>query len=166
MFTFSKNTIITVLLSVCSFVLIISCNNKSDYTITQKQVLTLHDKVMNEAGRAEGNEIQLKSLLKAGFKTAKLNQPNLDTAAVRAQILTLNKNLSYADDQMENWMHAYNNNLKGKTDEETLSYFNSEKVKVEKLDSLYQSALRSAGDYLKQSNVKPEASMASGKMKM
>ena len=167
MFTISKKDIAMASLAVCSFIFISACKNKADYTEAQKQVLTIHDKVMADGGKAEGKEMQFNALLKSGLKKAKLNQPALDTTATRIQILSLNKKLTDADDQMESWMHAYNNDFKGKTDQATLDYFNDQKTKVAKLDSLYQSALKLSDDYLKQLNIKPAAAMApDNKMKM
>ena len=167
MFTISKKGAAIALLTVCSFIFISACKNKADYTDTQKQVLAIHDKVMTDGGKAEGNEMQFSGMLKSGLKKIKLSQPALDTAAARVQIVSLNKKLSDADDQMESWMHAYNNDFKGKTDQATLDYFNDQKTKVAKLDSLYQSALKLSDDYLKQLNIKPAAAMApDSKMKM
>jgi hypothetical protein len=167
MFTISKRDAGIALLVVCSFIFISACKNKPDYTDTRKQVLTTHDKVMTDGGKAEGKEMQFDALLKSGLKKIKLSQPALDTAAVRVQVISLNKKLTDADDQMESWMHAYNNDFKGKTDLETLDYFNAQKTKVAKLDSLYQAALKSSDDYLKQLDIKPAAPATSDhKMKM
>ena len=168
MFTISKKGAAIALLTVCSFIFISACKNKADYTEAQKQVLTIHDKVMADGGKAEGKEMQFIALLKSGLKKAKLSESNLDTAAARVQIISFNKKLTDADDQMENWMHAYNNDFKGKTDQETLDYFNDQKTKVTKLDSLYQSALKLSNDYLKQLDIKSAApTMApNNKMKM
>ncbi len=155
------------LLAVCSFIFISACKNKIDYTEAQKQVLTMHDKVMTDGGKAEDKEMQFNALLKSGLNKVTVSQPALDTAAVRVQIISLNKELSDADDQMESWMHTYNNDFKGKTDQETLDYFIDQKAKVAKLDSLYQSALKLSDDYLKQLNIKPTAAIAlDHKMKM
>ena len=153
------------LLAIVNLFIITSCTRHADYTITRKQVLDLHDKVMAESGRAESEEMQFNTLIKSGLKKIMLNKPGLDTVAAKFQIILLNKTLIAADDQMENWMHTYNNDYKGKTDQETLNYFNTEKFKVAKLDSLYQTTLKSSGDYLKQLNIKPASSMTSG-MKM
>jgi mannitol-specific phosphotransferase system IIBC component len=167
MFTISKKGTAMASLAICSFMFISACKNKADYTDAQKQVLAIHDKVMADGGRAEGKELQFNALLKSGLKKVKVSHPALDTAAERVQIISLNKKLSDADDQMESWMHAYNNDFKGKTDQETLDYFIDQKTKVAKLDSLYQSALKLSDDYLKQLNIKPTAAMAlDHKMKM
>jgi hypothetical protein len=167
MFTISKKGA-AMLLAICSFIFISACKNKVDYTDTQKQVLAIHEKVMADGGKAEGKEMQFNALLKSGLKKIKVRQPALDTAAARVQIISLNKKLTDADDQMESWMHAYNNDFKGKTDQETLDYFNDQKARVAKLDSLYQSTLKLSDDYLKQLNIKPAApAMApDNKMKM
>lgn len=165
MFTISKKSTVIALLAICSFIFIAACKNKADYTDIRKQVLAMHDKVMADEGKAEGKEMQFKILLKSGFKKVKLIQPGLDTVTVRAQINLLNMKLNDADDQMENWMCAYKNNFKGKTDQETLAYFNEQKIKVAKLDSLYQSALKQSDNYLNQLNIKP-AVTSNTKMKM
>jgi hypothetical protein len=160
----SKRGVIITLFAAGSLLLAASCKHTPDYNQVKKQVLDLHDKVMADGGRAEGDEMQFERLLKSGLKQLKIDQPSLDTAAVRAQLLLLNKNLGNADDRMENWMHAYNNEFKGKTDQETLDYFTAEKLKIEKLDSLYKEALKPSADYLKKLNIQADTGM--GKMKM
>ena len=164
MFNFSKKGFLFALTAVFGLQLLISCKQKTDYTQIRKQVLDLHDKVMADGGKAEGDEMQFSTLQKSGLKQLKISQPGLDTAAVGEQILLLNKKLANADDQMENWMHAYNDDFKGKTDQETFDYFSAEKLKVEKLDSIYKDALKPADDYLKKLNIAPDKGMS--KMKM
>ncbi len=168
MFTISKKGTVMALLAICGFIFISACENKVDYKEAQKQVLATHDKVMTDGGKGEDKEMQFNALLKSGLKKIKTSQPALDTAAARVQIISLNKKLSDADDQMESWMHAYNNDFKGKTDQETLDYFNDQKTKVAKLDSLYQSALKLSDEYLKQLDIKPAAAAMApdDKMKM
>jgi hypothetical protein len=160
---FSKKDV-TILFAAATLMLTVSCKNKTGYQETQKQVLNLHEQVMADGGKAEGYEMQFNALLKSGLKQLKANQPSLDTVAARAQILQLNKKLSSADDQMENWMHAYDNDFKGKTDQQTLNYFTTAKLNVVRIDSLYKDALKPAGDYLKKLNIKPDTAKA--KMKM
>jgi hypothetical protein len=160
----SKRGVIITLFAAGSLLFAASCKHTPDYNQMKKQVLDLHDKVMADGGKAEGDEMQFDLLLKSGLKQLKIDQPSLDTAAVRAQLLLLNKKLGNADDRMENWMHVYNNEFKGKTDQETLDYFTAEKLKIEKLDSLYKDALKPSADYLKKLNIKADTGM--GKMKM
>ena len=164
MFNFSIKGVLFALIAVFGLQLLISCKQKTDYTQIKKQVLDLHDKVMADGGRAEADEMQFSTLLKSGLKQLKVSEPRLDTAAAREQMLLLNKQLSNADDQMENWMHAYNDDFKGKTDQETFDYFSAEKTKVEKLDSIYKDALKPADDYLKKLNITPDKGIS--KMKM
>jgi len=167
MFTISKRRAVIALTAISSLIFITSCKNKADYQTTRKEVLALHDKVMADGGKAENEEMQFDSLLKSGLKQLKLNQPALDTAAARTQITTLNKQLGNADEQMGNWMHAYNSDFKGKTDQETVDYFVAEKGKISKVDSLYKDALRSADNYFKQLKIKPDSSTRmDSKMKM
>jgi hypothetical protein len=167
MLTISIRDSLIILTIISGLALITACKNKPDYKTARKQVLDLHDKIMNEGGFAENDEIKFDALLKSGLKQLKLKQPTLDTAAARTQITTLNKKLGTGDEQMENWMHAYNNDFKGKTDQETLDYFTSEKAKVLKIDSIYKDALKISGSYLKQLNINPDTSMhMDSKMKM
>jgi hypothetical protein len=141
-----------------------SCDNKTHYDKVRKQVLDLHDKVMADGGKAENYEMQFDTLLKSGLKQLKISQPSLDTAVARTQIQILNKNLGNADNQMENWMHAYNNNFKGKSDQETFHYFTAEKLKIAHIDSIYNETIKPAYNYLEKLNIKPDTIM--GKMKM
>jgi len=167
MFTILKRKVIIALTAISSLIYITSCKNKPDYQTERKQVLDLHDRVMTDGGKAENKEMLFDSLLKSGLKQLKLKRPALDTTAATTQIAALNKQLGDADEQMENWMHAYNNDFKGKTDQETMNYFIAEKGKISKVDSLYKEALRSADIYLKDLKIKPDTSAhMDSKMKM
>ena len=167
MFTISKKGSLIALAAIYSLMFISSCKNKDDYQVAREKLLQQHDKVMEDSGNAESKEMQFDLLLKSGLKQLKLSQPLLDTAATRAQIIVLNKKLRNADNQMENWMHAYNNDFKGRTDREAFDYYTGEEVKVARLDSVYNQALKLADDYLKKIHIKPDSSLnMDGKMKM
>ncbi|WP_461453109.1 hypothetical protein [Mucilaginibacter sp.] len=167
MFTISIRYYLISLIILCAPIVISSCKHDADYLAARKQVLDIHDKIMNEDGMAENDEIRFNALLKSGLKQLKLRQAGLDTSLTRIQINALNKKLGYADDQMESWMHAYNNDFKGKTSQETLEYFTAEKIEVLKIDSLYKDVLKASGNYLKQLKIKPDTSVhMDSKMKM
>lgn len=159
----SKKSVLCALTAI-SMLFTVSCKHQTDYKQVRQQVLDLHDKVMNESGTAQGYMMQFDAILKSGLKTIKISQPTLDTAAVKSQIIALNKTLTDAHDEMDSWMHSYNNDFKGKTDQETITYFTNEKVKLDKLDSHFKEVIKSASDYLKQLNIKPDTHVS--KMKM
>ncbi|MDN5288525.1 MAG: hypothetical protein JWR38_4799 [Mucilaginibacter sp.] len=128
-----------------------ACNSGPDYKVIRQQVIDVHDKIMGDGEKAMNNKTQLDTL------NLKKTDQTTDTLIERQQIRLLSKNLATADDQMSDWMHAFKMDFKGKTDAETVSYFNAEKLKVERLDSLYKSAISESDAYLKRFKGKPAA---------
>ena len=133
-----------------SALLLQACNSGPDYKIIRQQVVDIHDRIMADGEKAMNNKTQLDTLVLK--KTSQIT----DTLLERRQIRLLSKNLATVDDQMSDWMHAFKMDFKGKSDAETVNYFNAEKLKVEQLDSLYKKAISESDAYLKQFKSKPD----------
>ena len=102
-----------------------------------KDVMNVHEKVMEVDGQVIANRMKLDTLLKDNTLTAK------DTA------LLLNKKLTAAEDAMEDWMHKFDYEQKGKSDEEVITYMNGQKKLIMAIDSELNVAVKESNAYLK-----------------
>ena len=124
-----------------------ACQHKPEYIAVRQQVLDQHDQLMNVGGTAMSLKMSLDSL---DLKILKQSHPDLDTVAERGQIASISGSLNDADEKMSDWMHAFHADFKGKSDHETLEYFNGQKAKVATLDNIYKQRVAKARVYLKQ----------------
>jgi hypothetical protein len=137
-----------------------ACQSKPDYKTVRQEVLDVHDRIMMDSERAMNNKMKLDTLLASGIVAAKGTNPALDTAAEKQHAATLIKKLVSADDEMTDWMQKFKADIEGKSNEEAVQYFTNEKVKVQKLDSLYQALLAESGAYLRKLNTQPDTAHA------
>jgi hypothetical protein len=99
-------------------------------------VLGVHDKVMGADEQVVKNKIALDSII----KTQKLSPK--DTAFM------LRNQLAVADSAMDNWMHGFEPDQKGKTDVEKVAYFTIQKKQILAIDSQLNTAIGASGKYL------------------
>lgn len=145
--------------------IISSCKQNADFKAIRKQVLDQHDQIMIDGERAMNNKMKLDTLAMTGLLKIKEMQPALDTAVEQQHIKAITKQLNAADEQMNDWMHNFSADAKGKNDDEATRYFTAEKIKVQQLDSVYKAVLKASGDYLKKFNIRAD-NAESGHMKM
>ncbi|GAA4336435.1 hypothetical protein GCM10023149_45210 [Mucilaginibacter gynuensis] len=155
-----KNHIIATLILAAA--LLQACTNEPDYKESRQKVLDLHDKIMIDGERAMNNKMKLDTLAQTGLSALKKAQPATDTIAIKQQIAVLVKDLDAADDEMNNWMHAFNADVQGKSNAEASKYFDAEMLKVKKVDSLYKKAIAASANYLKQYNIKADTTAGTG----
>ena len=105
-------------------------------------VMKVHEKVMEVDGQVIANRMKLDTLLKDNALAAK------DTA------LMLNKKLTAAEDAMEDWMHKFDYEQKGKSDEEVISYMNGQKKLIMAIDSQLNVAVTESSAFLKKIKLK------------
>lgn len=149
-----KKYLIILIYSLYTLAILQSCTNKPDYQSVRQQVLDQHDQLMMVSEKAMNTKIMLDTLNLGLLKDL---HPELDTVTERKQILSLSKSLGDADDLMSDWMHLFKTDFKESKGEDALTYFTDEKVKVEKLDSLYKKHIEAANLYLKRFNLKSPA---------
>lgn len=137
-----------------------ACQTQPDYKAVREQVIEVHDRIMMDSERAMNNKMKLDTLLASGIATAKTTNASLDTAAEKQHAATLIKSLEAADDAMTEWMQKFNADAEGKSNIEAVNYFNSEKIKVQKLDTLYQNLLAESGEFLRKFNAQPDTAHA------
>ena len=128
-----KNLLI--ILIACIF--FVGCTNKKPNTkATLDSVLDIHEKLMAADGQLMTNKAALDTFVKTQNLTVK------DTAFI------LSKQAAAADSIMYNWMNNFKAEYKGKTDSETMAYFNAQKKLIIELDVQLNHAVTSTGKYL------------------
>ncbi len=114
-----------------------SCSDKK----AQKQavldsILKVHDKVMNADDQLMKNQALLDSMLKLPKFAAN------DTAK------SVSAKLNAAENAMENWMHNFDAEQKGKSDDAGIVYFHDQKKQIMAIDSQVNTAITESNNYL------------------
>jgi cell shape-determining protein MreC len=117
-------------------VFIFSCKQQEDYRKIRSQVVSLHDKVMQDADLAHGQYKALDSVYS--------NINDSDTLRVRAMMVNIEK----ANHEMEEWMDHFEPDVSGKDAAESVQYFKAELDKINKLDHRYKMVMVDADHYL------------------
>jgi hypothetical protein len=107
------------------------------------QVIKVHDRVMGKEELIMNSKMQLDTLLKH-------NQ----NAEVTGKANALTKSLDSADTQMENWMHNFDAENKGKSHDEIMRYLNGQKKEIDSIDSNFNAVLTAASTFIKQNKSK------------
>jgi hypothetical protein len=138
-----KNLTILIL----AVITIAACQPAVDYKAVRKEVMDVHDKVMVYTEQGMTRKMKLDTLI---TKLDSLYQLKLltDTLVEKQVMDDLRKKLSHADEEMDSWMHGFQPDIDGKSNEEAISYFKSEKLKIQALDTLYQKVLTESDKYL------------------
>ena len=128
-----KNTIAAIFIVFALF----GCTNKKEQVKTLlNDVIKVHDKVMAADEQLMKNKMQLDTLLKLDKLSGK------DTAKL------LIAKLARADSAMENWMHNFDPDQTGKSDDEALSYMNGQKKQIMVIDSQIDAVVAESNNYL------------------
>lgn len=128
-----------------------ACAPKEDYKTVRDEVMKFHDVVMVDQSTVVGNQMKLDTLLK-DLKGLKTRFPAVDTIKEKAAITALIADLTKAEDGMNDWMHKFEPDASGKSNEAAVEYFKAEKAKIAAVDSLYKKEIKLSGDYLKKFN--------------
>ncbi|ACU04700.1 hypothetical protein [Pedobacter heparinus] len=124
-----------------------ACKLGVDYKTKRDEVMKFHDVVMADQGVVVNNQMKLDTLLK-DLKGLKAKFPEIDTTAEKATITALIAQLTKAEDSMDDWMHKFEPDVTGKSNEAAIQYFKDEMVKIVAVDSLYKKEIRSSAAYL------------------
>ncbi len=107
--------------------------NEREENDLQKEIFTIHDRLMSQSYRIVSLQEKLKSKLltmrKAGLK-------GKDTLSISSNIKDANIGLDSSNQSMMNWMSAFKVDFKGKDHEETINYLQSEFQKIKKIDTI------------------------------
>jgi len=123
--------------------LLFGCSNrKEEKKAIMTEVMKVHEKVMEVDGQVINNRMKLDTIIEKEKRAA------TDSAVI------LNKKLSAAEDAMEDWMHKFDYEQKGKSDDEVITYMNDQKKKIMAVDSLLNNAVAESNIYLKKIKTK------------
>ncbi|MCC8411190.1 hypothetical protein LJ707_19775 [Mucilaginibacter sp. UR6-1] len=149
-----------IIIPVLSTLLMQACQQEVSYKQVRDEVITVHDKLMADDEKLMSNKMKLDTLATPAYLlTVKTEKPETDTAALHHEVDKLRTELTLAGNRMSEWMQKFEPEQDGRSNAEAVAYFEGEKQKVIKLDSLYRSLLQQSGTYLKTFNLKADTAM-------
>jgi succinate dehydrogenase flavin-adding protein (antitoxin of CptAB toxin-antitoxin module) len=114
------------------------CNNDKDKEkALLNDVIKTHDKLMADDGAIMKNKMQLKSIAAKDTSTV-----------VKDSVATYTKLLNDADNSMMMWMDKFSPDFTGKTHEQIMTYLNTQKAEVIKLDTTMVIAISASNNYI------------------
>ena len=122
-------------------------NGTTDYKAVRDEVMKFHDVVMGDHSALVNNQMKLDTLLK-NLSGLKIKFPDVDTVKEKQAMLAMVNDLSKAEDQMNDWMHKFEPDVTGKSNEVAVQYFQDERKKIGIIDSLYKQEIKLSDDYL------------------
>ena len=122
-------------------------NGTTDYKAVRDEVMKFHDVVMGDHSALVNNQMKLDTLLK-NLSGLKIKFPDVDTVKEKQVMIAMVNDLSKAEGQMNDWMHKFEPDVTGKSNEVAVQYFQDEKKKIEIIDSLYKQEIKLSDDYL------------------
>jgi hypothetical protein len=125
----------------------IACKPEVDYKQKREEVIKYHDVVMADAGHVVDKQMRLTGMLK-DLAALKAKNPGIDTLVEKDSILAVQAKLNQADEAMNDWMHRFEPDVTGKSNAEAIAYFEAEKVKIQRVDSLFKQEIKFADRYL------------------
>ena len=135
-----KKKLFAALLSLALF----SCTDtKKQEKDLLNEVIKIHDMVMEKDELIMINKMQLDTLIKEN-KNPALNAP------ATALVATLDS----ADAKMENWMHKFDAENKGKSHDEIMTYLNDQKKQIEAIDQQLNSSVAASSKFIKENKTK------------
>lgn len=126
---------------------VISCKQGENYKNIRDEVMKFHDVVMEDHGKIVSNQMKLDTLLRS-LKMLKQQFPEIDTLMEKTEINALLRRLTASEDSMNGWMHKFEPDITGKSNEEAVRYFKEEKTKIQEIDSLYKADITLSDAYL------------------
>ena len=114
----------------------------------QDSVIAVHDEVMPLMGGFVRNSIKIDSIL-MNLPEIKRQNPEIDTNQTRIDLLALKGNLDSATESMNDWMHEFEVDHKGKTKEEIKSYLESELQKINEVKRKFETTSEESQTKLK-----------------
>lgn len=124
-----------------------ACTPGPDYKTVREEVMKFHDVVMADQGVVVRHQMKLDTLLK-DLKGLKSRFPEIDTLKEKVAITALIADLTKAENSMNDWMHKFEPDVSGQSNEAAVQYFKAEMLKIMAVDSLYKKEIRSSGAYL------------------
>ena len=126
-----------------SFVLFSCTDKKKQEKDLFDEVIKVHDRVMGKEDLIMTNKMQLDTLIKEN------RSPEITAVAMQHS-----KALDSADTNMENWMHNFDAENKGKSHEEIMTYLTGQKKEINAIDSNFNIVVANASKFIKQNKTK------------
>jgi hypothetical protein len=126
----------------------ISCKPQGDYKKDRDEVIKVHDLVMADHGKVVDKQLALEDMLK-DLRTLKAKNLGIDTLKEKDSIIIVRDRLEKAEEAMNTWMHEFEPDVTGKSNEEAIAYFRAEKDKIQQVDSMFKKELKSTDSYLR-----------------
>jgi len=144
-----NKTLSLLILSFC----IIACQQKENRKELRSEVIKLHDEVMAKNSEVVSLQMKLDTLIR-DIDSLKSASPERDTLSLKKDLQKLMAGLKMAEEGMNEWMHQFEPDTEGKTEDESSSYFQEEKKKLQRIDSLYDTSTKQTKEFLKKSALK------------
>lgn len=126
-----------------SFVIFSCTDTKKQEKDLFDEVIKVHDRVMGKEELIMTNKMQLDTLIKQN------KSPEVNAAAA-----THIKALDSADTRMEDWMHNFDAENKGKSHDEIITYLTDQKKKIDAIDSSFNVTVAAASKFIKENKTK------------
>jgi protein involved in temperature-dependent protein secretion len=123
-------------------VALFGCNDdkKQEQTLLN-DVIKTHDKLMVDDGDIMKSKMQLKMIAKAN-------------AAAKDSVAVYTRSLDAADGAMMVWMDKFSPDFTGKTHEQVMTYLNTQKAGIGKIDSEITVTLAKSNNYISKNKMK------------
>ena len=112
-------------------------NKKAQEKALLDGVIKVHDKVMGADERLMNNKILLDSMVKYN-----------STADIKDSVYMYLDHVNRADSAMATWMHNFDPDHTGKSDDETMAYMSNQKKQIMAIDSQLNKAITISDKYL------------------
>jgi hypothetical protein len=99
-----------------------SCKPQTDYKEKRQEVIKVHDVVMADQGKVVDKQMQLQNMLK-DLPGLVAKNPGIDTIKEQDSIVIIRDRLNNAEEAMNTWMHEFEADVTGKSNEEAVAYF-------------------------------------------
>lgn len=125
-----------------SFIIMGCTDTKKQEQDLLNEVIKVHDRVMGKEELIMTNKMQLDTLIKKN-----------PSPAIIADATIHSKALDSADTRMENWMHNFDAENKGKNHNEIMTYLTDQKKQIDAIDSTFNLTVAASAKFIKQHKV-------------
>jgi hypothetical protein len=136
-----------ILIAIALLVVATACNTGENYKKERDEVMKFHDVVMEDQGKIVNNQMKIDSLQR-DLELIHQKFPMIDTLKEKQVMRVTIERLEQAEALMNDWMHKFEPDITGKSNEEAVAYFKAERLKIKKIDSLYKAEIKASDAYL------------------
>jgi hypothetical protein len=129
--------------AILSFTLFSCTDTKKQEKDLLNEVIKIHDEVMVKDELIIINKMQLDTLIKES------KRPGLKDSATK-----MVADLDSADAHMENWMHKFDAENKGKSHDQIMSYLADQKKQIQAIDAELDKSVAASSTFIKQNKTK------------